>query len=156
MSNTSRDRTAAREQADKVAKNHKGGLDLSNEEVRKASEGIAIFLRERLPRDVGSPLQKRLQALRFVLAPVEAENDRLVMMYCKRDRKKEPIREGTGFALEEKHLGDYERETKALWAERQLVHIEKIRRTDIPERVEGKMLVFPGVVWDFLAPILTD
>lgn len=133
-----------------------GGLELDNEQIRKAAKGCELLLKERVPREVGVEFQTRYQALRFALAPIDAEHDRLVMMCVKRDRQKQPVREGAGFIVDPAKQAMLERETKALWAMKQRVNVMKVKRSLIPEKVEGKPFVVEGIVWDFLAPILTD
>lgn len=139
-----------------MASKTKAGLELTNEQIRQAAKGLELLLAERIPRELGFKLQVRYQALKFALAPANTEHDRLVMLAVKRDKKKAPVREGVGFAIDDRKLEEFERETKALWATKQRVALEKIRRAAIPEKIEGKPLVVAGIVWDYLAPILMD
>lgn len=133
-------------------------LELTNEQIRKAARGIELLLQERLPRTVGIELQSRYQVLTFTLVPVSAENDRLVKMYAKKDKKGQPIRsdDGRGFVL---HPPTSERcvaEIAALWATKQRVNISPMKQSDIPEKIEGKSLVVAGIVWEFMAPLFSD
>lgn len=136
------------------------GLELTNEHIRKSAKGLAIILEERLPRGVGFPFQKRRHELVTTLIPVETEHNRIVGLYAKRDKKGQLIQSpDTPGGIVMKSLAAAQKckeECDALWQEKQRVNIEKIPRDEIPDRVEGKPLVFPGVVWEFLEPILTD
>lgn len=150
MSHASRARAAVRKQ--------KGTLELTNEQIRQASAGVVLLLKERLPREIGWALQTRNQALKFALAPVDAEHDRLVQQYARRDRKKRVISGDIPGSVQIAPGKEdaFKEATDGLWATTQRVAIEPIKRADIPERVEGRPLVVPGIVWDFLDSILTD
>lgn len=132
-------------------------MDLTNEQIRQAVKGIELFLKERLPEDFGWELQTRKQILaQAVVAPSE-EHDRLVLQYCRRDRKKQPISAvGGGYEIAPQHAAAWVRDSTALWGRKQRVYIKPISRARIPKKVENRPLVVVGVAWGFLAPILVD
>lgn len=131
-------------------------VELTNEEIRHIDAGISLLLNERVPREVGIVFQMARQPIKYALVPVSEEHDRLVMLAAKRDKKKQPVREGNGFAIDERRIEEFQRETTALWAAKQKVRVQKISRALIPEKIEGKPFVVAGVMWEWLAPILTD
>lgn len=135
-----------------------GTMELTNEQIRQAAQGVALLLQERLPSDVGIELQTRKQLLRFALVAPNEEHDRLVMQYCKRDKKKNPVMAegGTGYEIAPAYIETWAHQSRALWSSTQRLRLTPIPRKLIPEKVEGKPLVVPGVVWEFLAPILAD
>lgn len=139
-----------------VVRQKAGKEDLTNEQVRHIAAAFKALLAERLPRDIGIKLQWRYQVAKYALVPVEFENDRLVKMYAKKDKKGDLVRnpDGAGFVLEPKTATQCIQEINALWAMKTTVKIDKLKVSYIPEKIESKLLVVPGIVWEWLAPIL--
>jgi hypothetical protein len=137
------------------AKDAAGTFDLSGQQILDSADGFARLLRVRLPAVLSMDLQLNFQALKFAATPVNDADTALADRFAKKDRKGRPvIAENGGTALRDP--AEYWKERKAMLAKRQRVKVTPLKRSDIPEKVDGKPVIIEGEVFELLGPLLVD
>lgn len=140
----------------KAHPNGASGLDLSNEEILNAGEGLKRLLALRLPVALSLDLRQRFQVIKFAAEPVNDARDALVKRFAKKDRKGNAIAGEASGTVVLRDADGFKKESLTLLKARQRLKVTPIKRADIPERVDGKLLTIEGEVWELLGPLFTD
>lgn len=138
------------------AKKRAVGVELTNGQILDAAEGFVRLLRVRLPTTLTFALQRRYQALKYTAVPVNEARTALVARFTKRDRKGRAIAGAEPGTVLIADVATFNAELGALLKVRQRVQVTALKRSEIPEKVDGKPVVLEGEVWELLGPLLID
>lgn len=129
-------------------------LDLSTEEIFGAVDGLTMLLEERLPVDFATAQQVRLQALKFAEAPLRAAAEGVAKKHAKKDKRGNFVPGDEPGSIKIANVNGYNEEIKILSTKRHKIRLTRIKKSEIPQKVDGKPLVVAGKVWGLLKPIM--